>query len=139
MAEQDCIFSKIVAGEIPANKVYEDEAVLAFLDINPVSDGHTLVIPKKKYERLDDCPPEVLSELCSRLGKIAKAIASAMGAEGYNVLCNNGKAAGQLVEYVHFHIIPRNSGDGVLSGWPKYMYPEGRGEQIAVKIREKME
>ena len=139
MAEQDCIFSKIVAGEIPAQKVYEDEVVLAFLDVNPVSDGHTLVIPKQKYERLDDCPAEVLGEFCSRLGKIAKAVVSAMNAEGYNVLCNNGRAAGQLVEYVHFHIIPRNSGDGVLSGWPKYSYPQGKIEQIAAKIRENME
>ncbi len=138
MSEQDCIFSKIVAGKIPSQKIYEDDVVLAFLDINPISDGHTLVIPKKKYERLDDCPAELLGQLCSRLGRLAKAVVSAMGAEGYNVLCNNGRAAGQLIDYVHFHIIPRKSGDGVLAKWPQHPYPKGRIEEIAQRIRENM-
>jgi len=135
MSGQDCIFSKIVAGQIPAQKVYEDDVVLAFLDINPISDGHTLVIPKKKYERLDNCPAELLGQVCSRLPRIAKAVVSATGAEGYNVLCNNGRAAGQLIDYVHFHIIPRNSGDGVLAKWPQHKYPQGKIEQIAERIR----
>ncbi|MBN2594769.1 MAG: HIT family protein [Sedimentisphaerales bacterium] len=136
MAEQDCIFSKIVKGEIPAQKVYEDEAVLAFLDINPISDGHTLVIPKQKYEKLDECPAEVLGQLASKLGKIAQAVAAATGCDGYNVLCNNGRAAGQLIDYVHFHIIPRNEGDGVFHRWPHFQYPTGKIEEIAAKIRE---
>jgi len=138
MSEQDCIFSKIVAGKIPSQKIYEDDVVLAFLDINPISDGHTLVIPKKKYERLDDCPAELLGQLCSRLGRLAKAVVSAMGAEGYNVLCNNGRAAGQLIDYVHFHIIPRKSGDGVLAKWPQHSYPPGKIEEMAKRIRENM-
>jgi histidine triad (HIT) family protein len=136
MSGQDCIFSKIVAGQIPAQKVYEDDVVLAFLDINPISDGHTLVIPKKKYERMDDCPAEFLGQLCSRLGRIAQAVVAAMDAEGYNVLCNNGRAAGQLIDYVHFHIIPRKSGDGVLAKWPQHPYPQGRIEEIAERVRE---
>ena len=138
MSEQDCIFSKIIAGIIPAEKVYEDDVVLAFLDINPVSDGHTLVIPKEKYERLEDCPAELLGKVCSSLGIIAKAVLLATGAEGYNLLCNNGRAAGQLIDYVHFHIIPRNSGDGVFDRWPNYSYPEGKIGKIASQIREKM-
>ena len=138
MAENECIFSRIISGEIPAEKVYEDEDVLAFLDINPVSDGHTLVVPKKKYEKLHECPPEVLGRVCSRLGKIAKAVVTAMDAEGYNLLCNNGRAAGQLIDYVHFHIIPRNSGDGVFSHWPAKQYPEGKIEEIAAKIRKNL-
>ena len=138
MGGQDCIFSKIVAGEIPAQKVYEDDVILAFLDINPISDGHTLVVPKKKYERLDDCPAELLGQMCSRLGRIAKAVVSATGAEGYNMLCNNGRAAGQLIDYVHFHIIPRNLGDGVLAKWPQHKYPQGKIEQIAERIRENL-
>ena len=87
MTEQDCIFSKIVKGEIPAQRVYEDEEVLAFLDINPISDGHTLVIPKQKHKTIDECPPEVLAQLALRLGKIAKAVKDAMNCDGYNVLC----------------------------------------------------
>jgi histidine triad (HIT) family protein len=136
MSEQDCIFSKIVAGQIPAEKVYEDDVVLAFLDINPISDGHTLVIPKKKYERLEDCPDELVGQVCSRLGKIAGAVVKAMGADGYNVLCNNGRAAGQLIDYVHFHIIPRRTGDGVLAKWPQKPYPEGKIGKIAEKVRQ---
>ena len=101
-------------------KIDEDEAVLSFLDIGPVSDGHTLVIPKQHFERLHDCPPELLSQVGSRIGKIAKAVAAAMDSQGYNVLCNNGRAAGQLVDHLHFHIIPRNTGDGVFDRWPAY-------------------
>jgi histidine triad (HIT) family protein len=139
MSTDDCIFSKIVSGEIPAVKVYEDEAVIAFLDINPISDGHTLVIPKQKFEKLDDCPADVLARLCSRLGKIAKAVVVATGCDGYNVLCNNGRAAGQLIDYMHFHIIPRKNGDGVFNRWPSYQYPHGKIEAIAAKIRENVE
>ncbi len=137
MGQQDCIFTKIIAGEIPCEKIYEDDAVFAFLDINPVSDGHTLVIPKTKYEKLDECPEDVLADFCARLGKIAKAVGIAMNADGYNVLCNNGKAAGQLVDYVHFHIIPRKEGDGVVKHWPSYQYPDGKMQEIGENIRKR--
>jgi len=138
MSDQNCIFSKIIAGKIPAEKVYEDDVALAFLDINPISDGHTLVIPKKKYELLDDCPDELIGAMCSRLGKIAQAVVAATEADGYNILCNNGRAAGQLIDYVHFHIIPRKSGDGVMAKWPQHPYPEGKIGKIAEKIRQNM-
>jgi histidine triad (HIT) family protein len=137
MSAEDCIFCKMAAGQVPVTKVYEDEVVLSFLDIGPVSDGHTLVIPKQHFERLDQCPAELLGEVGSRLGKIAKAIAAATDCDGYNLLCNNGGAAGQLVNHLHFHIIPRNTGDGVFNRWPAYKYQEGKMEQIAAKIREK--
>lgn len=130
-----CVFCRMVAGEIPVTKVYEDEAVLAFLDIGPISDGHTLVIPKEHCPQVHDCDPAVLSAVAARLGKIAGAVAAAMGAEGYNVLVNNGRAAGQVVEHLHFHIIPRKTGDRVLSGWPSYKYKAGRIEEIAGRIR----
>jgi histidine triad (HIT) family protein len=138
MSDGDCIFCKMVAGRIPVTKIYEDEVVLAFLDIGPVSDGHTLVIPKQHFEKLDDCPAEVLSEVASRLGKIARAVSAGMNSDGYNVLCNNGRAAGQLVGHLHFHIIPRNTGDGVFNRWPAYKYQEGKIEQIANKIRKNL-
>ena len=133
-----CIFCKIASGEIPCIKVYEDQEVLAFLDIGPVSDGHTLVIPKEHFENLALCPDEILAKISSCLGKISTAVASAMQADGYNVLCNNGRAAGQLVDHVHFHIIPRKEEDGVSDRWCAYKYKEGQAETIARKISEKL-
>jgi histidine triad (HIT) family protein len=135
MAADDCIFCKIVAGQIPAARVYEDEVVLAFLDVGPISDGHTLVVPKAHVEKLHDCPPELLGQVGSSLGKVAKVVAAAMNADGYNVLCNNGRAAGQLVGHLHFHIIPRRTGDGVFNRWPAYKYPKGKIDEIAARIR----
>jgi len=126
----------MVAGQIPVAKIYEDEVVLALLDSGPVSDGHSLLIPKQHFEKLDDCPAELLGQISSRLGKIAKAVAAAMNSDGYNVLCNNGRVAGQHVGHLHFHIIPRNTGDGIFNRWPAYKYEEGKIETIADKIRE---
>ena len=134
----DCVFCKMVAGEIPVAKVYENETVLAFLDIGPVSDGHTLVIPKQHCRNVHECDPEILAQMGSCLGKIAGAVAEAMDADGYNVLCNNGRAASQVVEHVHFHIIPRRMGDGVFTQWPAYQYGKGQIEDIAEKIRRSL-
>jgi len=128
----------MVAGQIPATKIYEDEIVLAFLDISPISDGHTLVIPKQHFEKVHDCPPELLGQVGSRLGKIAGAVTAAINSDGYNVLCNNGRAAGQLVEHLHFHIIPRNPGDCLFDRWPSYKYQAGKIEAIAAGIRENL-
>lgn len=138
MSADNCLFCKMVAGQIPVTKVYEDEDVLVFLDIGPISDGHTLVIPKQHFERLDDCPAELLGRVFSHLGKIAGAVAGAMNSDGYNVLCNNGSAAGQVIEHLHFHIISRNAGDGVFDRWPSYKYPEGKTETIAAEIRKNL-
>ena len=138
MSKDDCLFCKMVAGKIPVIKLYEDRVVLAFLDISPVSDGHSLVIPKRHFKRLHDCPSELLGQVCSRLGKIAKAITTVMNSDGYNVLCNNGRPAGQLVEHLHFHIIPRNTGDGLFDRWPAYEYEQDRAEAIAAEIRKNL-
>ena len=136
MNADDCIFCKMVAGHIPVTKIYEDEATLAFLDIGPVSDGHTLVVPKQHCEKLHDCPPQLLGQVGSHLGKIAKAVVTAMNADGYNVLCNNGRVAGQFVNHLHFHIIPRNADDSLFDRWPAYEYQKGKIEEIADKIKE---
>ena len=138
MTIQSCIFCKIVAGQIPSVKIYENESVFAFLDIGPISQGHTLVIPKEHFTKLDDCPVKVLSDISTVLGRIAKAVSQAMASDGYNVLCNNGLAAGQLVEHVHFHIIPRKRDDGVFNRWPSFEYKPGMAEKIAEKICEKL-
>jgi histidine triad (HIT) family protein len=130
-----CVFCKMADGEIPVTKVYEDDAVLAFLDIGPISDGHTLVIPKRHCAMLHECDPEVLAEVSVRLGRIAEAVMAATNADGYNVLSNNGAAAGQVVEHLHFHVIPRKVEDRVFTQWPSYKYRKGQAEDIAERIR----
>jgi len=136
MNQKGCIFCRMVSGEIPVAKVYEDEVVLAFLDIGPVSDGHTLLIPKEHFAKLEDCPAELIGKVASRLGKISAGVVKATGADGYNMLCNNGRAAGQLVEHLHFHIVPRKTGDGVFDRWPSFKYPQGRIEKLAEQIQQ---
>ena len=139
MNKDDCIFCKIASGTMPSTKVYEDDQIIAFLDIGPISDGHTLVVPKQHYEKLHKCPAELMAKIGLCIGRIAGAVAEATNAEGYNVLCNNGRAAGQLVDHLHFHIIPRHSKDGVFNRWPAYTYPEGKIAEIADGILKKLE
>jgi len=136
MNSSDCIFCKIISGQIPSVKVYEDDFVLAFLDIGPVSDGHTLVVPKQHVEKLDSCPPDLLCQVSQRIARIAGAVTSAVKSDGYNVLCNNGRAAGQVVDHLHFHIIPRMLADNVFTQWPSFKYPPGKADQLAQKIRK---
>ncbi|MEK7995593.1 MAG: HIT family protein [Planctomycetota bacterium] len=138
MSADGCLFCRMAAGQIPVAKIYEDDVVLAFLDIGPLSDGHTLVIPKQHFEKLHDCPADLLGQVCSRLGKLAGAVATAMNCDGYNLLCNNGRAAGQLIEHLHFHVIPRNAGDGVFNRWPAYKYEDGKAGEIADEIRRNL-
>lgn len=121
----ESIFQKIINGEVPAHKVFENEHVLAFLDIHPLAEGHTLVIPKRAARRLEDLPPEDAAEIGRVLGMIARRVLQAVGASDYNVLQNNGPAAHQEVPHVHFHIIPRRTGDGLGYRWhPKSVSSE---------------
>ena len=138
MNTSDCIFCKIAAGQIPCIRIFESDTVLAFLDIGPVSDGHTLMIPKTHIEQLDSCPQQLLAQITASLPRLAQAVISAVDAPAYNILLNNGSAAGQLVKHLHFHIIPRKPGDGVFDRWPAYAYPAGKAEAIAGKIRQKL-
>lgn len=108
----DCIFCKIVAGEIPSHKVYEDDEVLAFLDIHPTNPGHTLVIPKAHHKDFLDTPPCLQAKLIQAIGKIAPIIMKAVGAEAFNLGVNNGAVAGQIIFHTHFHIMPRFTADG---------------------------
>lgn len=117
MKDNNCIFCKIVAGEIPAEKVYEDADVLAMMDIAPSAKGHTLVIPKEHHPHLHDVPPELLAKMAAVLPKVAKAASKAVGAEDYNVLQSNGASAGQVISHVHFHVVPRKKGDGLTLGF----------------------
>ena len=103
----DCIFCQIVSGQIPSSKVYEDEEVLAFLDITQVTTGHTLVIPKKHYRNMLEMDAEAASSLFARVPKIAKQLQDKLGASGVNIINNNEEAAGQTVFHTHVHLLPR--------------------------------
>ncbi|MEP0847989.1 MAG: HIT family protein [Phycisphaerae bacterium] len=135
-APSDTIFTRIIRGAIPCHRVFENERVLAFLDINPLAEGHTLVVPKRQVERLDQLPPEEAAEIARHLGRIAARIVSVTGAEGYNVLQNNGRAAGQEVPHVHFHIIPRRAGDGLGYRWHPKPAQQDALAALAAKLRE---
>lgn len=113
----DSIFTKIIRGEILCAKVFENEHLVAFLDIVPLAEGHTLVVPKRQVERLEDLPADEAAAIARELGAIARRVLKATGAPAYNVLQNNGAQAGQVVPHVHFHIIPRREGDGLGYRW----------------------
>ncbi|MDP3836921.1 MAG: HIT family protein [bacterium] len=129
-----CVFCKIIAGEIPAYKVYEDERVLAFLDITPVHVGHTLVIPKKHVANLEAIESDDLTALILAVKKIGKKIKENLAYDGYNVLENNDPVAGQVISHIHFHLIPRKAGDG-LNRWPDNKYAEGEEEDTMNKLK----
>ena len=134
MAE-DCIFCKIIAGEIPSAKIYEDDKVLAFLDINPINPGHTLVIPKAHSGNLSAASEDDLVAVIKAVKKLAPAVIKGVGAQGLNLGVNNGAAAGQIVNHLHFHIMPRFEGDGYQL-WGGKPYKEGEMEEVAEKIRK---
>ena len=135
---EETIFTQIVAGEIPSYTVYEDETTYAFLDANPLTPGHTLVIPKEPYERLNDMPADLVGDVFATAGEIAAAIEDAVGASATTLAINNGEDAGQEVPHVHLHIIPQFE-DG--SAKPIHSLFEGTDladeemESIAEKIR----
>lgn len=128
--DPDCIFCKIVAGEIPALRIHEDDTILAFLDIGPLAEGHLLIIPKEHAERLEDTRPETLAHLAGQLPRLARAVLAVTQAAGYNLLQNNGRVSGQEVPHVHFHIIPRASGDGLGYRWLASSYQPGRADEL---------
>ena len=113
----DCIFCKIVAGTIPCFKLYEDQATLAFMDINPVHDGHCLVIPKAHYPTVFELPPEAFAAAGSTAIKIARAVNRVVKPDGLNLLQSNGPGAAQSVPHFHLHILPRRLGDYLAVNW----------------------
>jgi histidine triad (HIT) family protein len=130
------IFGKILSGAIPCHKVYEDERVFAFLDINPLSTGHTLVIPKEPAKTLDALSDESAAALGRVLPRICRAVIAVTGVKEYNVLENNGAGAHQAVDHVHFHIIPKPShAEGLGIGWPAKTLDQKLGAELAAKLR----
>lgn len=131
-----CLFCQIIAGEIPAPKIYEDGDVFVFLDNKPVNAGHTLVLPKKHASGFHDADPEVLKKLVITMQKIARAMTEALGIEGFNIEQNNGRVAGQVIDHLHFHLIPRSATDG-LRHWPGKEYAtKEEADTVAEKIRK---
>lgn len=132
----DCIFCKIISKEIPSEIVYEDENTLAFLDINPINVGHTLVIPKQHHENIFEVPKDVLDNTMNILKKVANAVDKI--SDGVNIGQNNRPAAGQIVNHLHFHIIPRFDNDG-LKSWPGNACDETKMKEVLGKIKENLE
>ena len=132
----DCLFCKIVRGKIPSYKVYEDDKVLAFLDINPINIGHTLVIPKEHFESTLETPDELIKHIAVVTKKIAIAVLAATGAKGCNIGINNGEVSGQDIFHTHWHIMPRFPNDGhELWQGKDTMYKEGEAEKLAEEIK----
>lgn len=132
---EQCIFCEIVKGTIPSYTVYETDTVKAFLDINPVNPGHTLVIPKTHYRDFSDAPSEVVADLVKTVHKITPAVVKAVGAEAFNLGVNSGRDAGQIIFHLHWHIMPRFPNDGHHLWKGKAAYAEKLPE-LATKIRQ---
>lgn len=130
----DCIFCKIIRGELPSFKLYENERVAAFLDIHPVSAGHTLVVPKGHATNIFDIKKEDWTAVAEAVRVLSIAIEKAVAADGVNIAMNNREHAGQVVHHPHVHIIPRFRGDG-LKLMPQREYNTGEAEETAAKIR----
>jgi len=134
-ASPNCPFCRIAAHEEPAAFIYEDDELMAFMDKNPVNEGHALVAPKEHYETVLEMEPELVGRLFSLAARVAKAIWEALRPDGVNLLQNNGPAAWQHVPHVHVHVIPRRFGDGILVSWPAKHRTLRELEPVAEKIR----
>lgn len=133
----DCIFCKISAGEIPSEKIYEDEHTFAFLDISPVNKGHTLVIPKGHYENIFEVPDEVAENMIRTVKKVSASMKENLGVDNLNLHMNNGKAAGQVVFHAHIHVIPRHADDG-LTHWHGKELPKEEMKEAQEKLRKSL-
>ena len=136
---QPTIFDRILSGEIPCHRVYEDEHVLAFLDINPIARGHTLVIPKERAAYLHELSDESSAAIGRVLPRVCRAVLAATGASQYNVLENNGPAAHQAVSHVHFHVIPRLGEEGLGIGWNEGPLDAGEAKRLLAGMRAALE
>jgi histidine triad (HIT) family protein len=131
----ETIFTKILRGDIPCHKLYEDEHVLAFLDIGPLSRGHALVIPKEPAVTLDALSDEAAAAIGRVLPRLCRAVMKATGTRDYNILQNNGAPAHQAVFHVHFHIIPKDGDSGLGIKWPAGKLDGAEGAALAEQIR----
>lgn len=130
-----CVFCKIIRNELPSIRVYEDEDTVALLTIEPVTTGHTLVMPKQHVANVFDATPETWATVQETVRKVAVAVEKGMDADGVNINNNNREHAGQSVDHIHIHVIPRFKGDGIKL-WPQHQRREDEGEPVAEKIRK---
>ena len=133
---ESCIFCKIANSTIPSYKVYEDNDIIAFLDVNPVSKGHTLVLPKEHIRNITTCPKDLLDKAFRVAQLIAQAEITQLGASGVNVITNCGAAAGQSVDHFHIHVIPRFENDGLKLGFEPGKLEDADMKQICYSIKE---
>lgn len=133
------VFTKIVNGELPAAKIYEDEQTLAFLDIRPAARGHALIICKEEYISILDTPPELVAAVANTAQRVAKAIEKTLKPDGFNVVQNNGADAGQTVFHYHVHVIPRWRGDKTLVEWIQTTPSEDSLNALAANLSAQMQ
>ena len=124
-SEKDCIFCKIIKGDIPCYKIYEDDETVAFLDINPATKGHSLVIPKSHSDNMNMASEEMIESVYKTVKNVSDLIIRKLKPDGYNVLQNNGAAAGQVIYHLHVHIVPRYIDDGIRLPLPMEKVTEG--------------
>jgi len=135
---KDCIFCRIVAGELSATKVYEDDLVLAFLDIAPINPGHLLVIPKEHHESISTVPEAVVGRMMRIAGRLGTAQRRALDADGFNLHLADGACAGQVVMHAHLHVIPRHAEDAFHWGWRQQRYSDDAArDAIAARILDR--
>lgn len=133
--DEKCIFCQIIQGKIPCYKIYESNLCLAFLDINPVNPGHTLIVPKEHCILIENLSEKSITELILTIKKLIPTIEKTVNSDGVNIILNNGRAAGQLIQHVHFHIIPRFKKDG-LKPWSGKRISQDKIKKIAAKIND---
>ena len=134
-----CIFCKIIAGEIPAVKLYEDDLVLAFLDIAPINFGHTLVIPKEHHESCATIPENVKGRMFQVGSRLGVAMKRELEADAFNLHLADGTAAGQVVMHAHLHVVPRDAEDGFHWNWRQLAYPDATARQeLADRLKKRL-
>lgn len=138
MKKQDCIFCRIISGEIPSTTIYENSKFKVIMDIAPANKGHVLILPKEHYDNIYDIDTATAGELFELAVMTARALKSVLDCDGMNILQNNGTVAGQTVFHFHMHIIPRYEGDTVNIGWKELSYEDGEIEQLREAIRKEM-
>ncbi len=134
--DPECIFCRVVAAQLPAFVVYEDQTTIAFLDVGPLAEGHLLVTPREHYARLSDMPAQLAADLGSQLPRLGRALMKVTSASAFNVLCNEGADSGQVVRHVHFHLIPRRAADQLGYRWNAGVYAAGRGANLAAAYQK---
>jgi histidine triad (HIT) family protein len=135
-SDSHCVFCRIVGGQIPCFKIYEDETILAFLDIGPLVHGHTLVIPRSHHSTIMETPPELLGAINERLPRIVRAVLGATGAKACHFLVNNGAEAQQSVGHLHYHILPRAPGDRFHIPWHAGTLEKNAGVALVESMKE---